>query len=176
VVNQLANRLASTHSKTRSQHSHLEKPLTQLLQACRPRSSSLDGPYPALDITDALAQTHRTLLSGLLDLETKLCALETTLRQVDAMRTLTLARIEGEIEGVGRLLRLLRRFEEGVKRFLRVQAGPGGGGRREVIRRVRDEFSPAMRDAICSMNLLAARVQFADLELVRMARGSRVTG
>ena len=103
----------------------------------------------------------------------KLSTVEETLRQVDTVDTLMLAKIEMEIEGVSALTRLLRRFEEAVKRFLRV-AAVQGGGRRQAIMKVRDQFSPEMRNAICRMNLLAARIQFVNLELARVLRSSRV--
>lgn len=114
------------------------------------------------------------------DLAAKLSTLEAALRGAveEAVGTEMLARIEAEIEDLGRVVRGLRRFEEGVKRCLRTAAaaaaeatgggGGGGGGRMEVIKKVRDKFSPDMRDLICEMNLLAARVQFAGLQLVRM--------
>jgi hypothetical protein len=103
--------------------------------------------------------------------------LEGYLRQADAVETLLLAKIERKIEGVGALTRRMRRFEESVKRALRVNAAGGyggGGGRREVIGKVRDKFSPEMRDLICRMNLLGARIQLLNLQLVRVLGSSRV--
>jgi hypothetical protein len=99
--------------------------------------------------------------------------LEGYLRQADAVETLVLAKIERKIEGVGALTRRMRRFEESVKRALRVNTA-GGGGRREVIGKVRDKFSPEMRDLICRMNLLGARIQLLNLQLVRVLGSSRV--
>jgi hypothetical protein len=116
---------------------------------------------------------HTTLLGGLLELEAKLRVMEGALRQVDSVETLMLVRIGKEIEEVAELIRSLRRLEEGVKRFLRVEAGRVGG-RRDVIKKVRDQFSPGMRDAMCDMNLLGARIQFVNLQLVEEIGRSRV--
>lgn len=103
----------------------------------------------------------------------KLSLLEASLRRIDAVGTRLLATIEREIEGVAVLTRKLRRFEERVRRFLRVNA-VRGGGRREVIEKARDKFSPDMRDLICRMNLLGVRVQFMNLQLMRVLGSSGV--
>jgi hypothetical protein len=105
----------------------------------------------------------------------KLTALESSLRQAGAVDMLLLAKIEREIEGVGALTRRLRRFEEAVKRSMRVSA-VRGGGTRGLIGKVRDHLCPEMRDLICRMNLLGARIQLLDLQLVRMLGSSRVLG
>jgi hypothetical protein len=102
----------------------------------------------------------------------KLAALEGSLRQAGAVDTLLLAKIERVIEGVGGLTRKLRRFEEAVKRSLRVNA-VRGGGRRAVIGQVRDYLCPEMRDLGCEMNLLEVRIQLLTLQLVRVLGRSR---
>ena len=79
------------------------------------------------------------------------------------------------MDDVDFLIRKLRRFEEKIKRYLRLKA-ERGGGRLEVIAMVRDRFNPEMRDFICGMNLLAVRVQFTGLQLGRGLGSSRVPG
>lgn len=100
--------------------------------------------------------------------------LAATLRQVNAVSTNMLTQIEKEIHAVDHLTRSLRRFEESVKRFLRVEARRSGGGRREVVRKVRDVFSLEMSDAKCKMGLLALQIQCTNLHLVRVMGSSRV--
>lgn len=84
-----------------------------------------------------------------------------------------LEKVERELEGVRRLNWSLRRLEENVNRSLRLVVVKGGG-RRVVIEKVREEFNPAMRDAMCEMNLLVARIQLVNLALVRDSKSSRV--
>jgi len=103
----------------------------------------------------------------------KLTALERSLREAGAVGTLLLAKIEREIDAVGALTRELRRLEEVVKRSMRVNA-VRGGGRREVIGKVRVDLCPEMRDLSCRMNLLGARIQLLTLQLVRVLGSSRV--
>lgn len=104
----------------------------------------------------------------MLDVISRLSRLEISLRGVDdSIGTAQLATIELQIGDLEVLVRRLRRFEERIKRYLRGEAGRGAD-RWEVIAMVRDRFSPEMRDFICGMGLLSARIRVADLQVRRV--------
>ncbi len=113
---------------------------------------------------------HTQLLHSVLEVVSKLSQLGTSIRRLDdTVGKATLAMIEREIEDVKVWIRRLRRFEERIKRYLRMQAG-SGAARLEVIAVVRDRFSPEMRDFICGMDLLSVRICFAELQVRSVAR------
>lgn len=127
----------------------------------------------------------------------KLSHIGADLSVLDNVGTELLSRVERELEWAEGRDRLLRRFEEEVRRFLRrlsiadtrcsrdeasIAGGEGEGGskRREAIQRCRETYMPFLREVVGELNLARGRVGILEVAIRRWRlkghRGVRLQG